>query len=462
MKLNQLKDKKILILGFGREGRDTFKFLETKRLAREIGIADQKKITDIPRRKNIKFFFGKNYLNSIKNYDVIIKSPGIPYRVVKPFIKKDHKLTSQTEIFFDNFEGKIIGITGTKGKSTTTTLIYKILKEANLKVHLVGNIGKPVLTTLIKARPDDIFVYELSCHQLNKLRKSPYIAVFLDIFPEHLDYYKNFNAYFRAKQNICLHQKKSDYFIFNSDFQLLRNLSKKVKSNLLSFGFKSFRNRIAYLKDNWIFYNGKKVINTKDVPLLGQHNISNVMAAIIVAKVMHCPNQSIKKAIKSFKSLEHRLEFVGKFKGILFYNDSLSTIPQATIAALDALKDKGVSSLILGGYDRGIDFGKFAKNIANFGLKTIIFFPPSGLRIHKSILRFWPSRNKNKPNFFFAKNMREAVKLCYNYTPKGKVCLLSPASPSFGLFKNYKDRGEQFIKYVKQVSRLKVQPPRKI
>jgi len=455
MKLEQLKNKKILILGFGKEGRDTLRFLKELNLTKHIGIADQKELQGIPKGKRIKYYLGKNYLKSVSYYDIIIKSPGIPYKLIYPLIKKGSTLTSQTEIFLDNFKGQTIGITGTKGKSTTTSLIYNILKKSGLNVHLVGNIGKPVLTSLIKAKANDIFVYELSCHQLNQLNKSPHIAIFLDIFPEHLDYYDNFTEYFKAKQNICLHQKKNDYFIFDSDFKLLRDLSKRVKSHSLSFGFKPYKNIKAFLKNNWIYYEKEKIISSKDIPLLGKHNLANVMASIIVAKIFHCSNKDIKEAILEFKPLNHRLQFVGTFHNILFYNDSLSTIPQATIAAIKALGPNNIDTLMLGGYDRGINFSPLIKEIIKLHLKAIILFPPSGERIYKSILKQWPSYREDKPKLFLVNNMKEAVNLCYTYTSKNKICLLSTASASFGLFNNYRDRGEQFVKYVKEIGKAK-------
>ncbi|MDP2664113.1 MAG: Mur ligase family protein, partial [bacterium] len=231
--LEELKNKKVLILGFGREGRDTFLFLKKLFPKKVIGVADRNPKPDLGRLKlsSGRKHFGKDYLKSLKNYEVIIKSPGIPFKILpKPALKK---LTSQTEIFFDNCPGKIVGITGTKGKSTTSAMIYKVLKAGGIKTHLIGNIGKPVLSFLSKPVKDEdqqVYVYELSSHQLYNLRKSPQIAVFLNIYPEHLDYYRSFKEYVKAKANITLWQKKEDYLIYNSRDKLVSRFVRKTKA----------------------------------------------------------------------------------------------------------------------------------------------------------------------------------------------------------------------------------------
>src|SRR3989344_5762533 len=227
--LEEFKNKKIAILGFGREGRDSFLFLRKLFPQKILGIAEQKEFpisnSQFP---NTKLYFGKDYLKAIQNYDVVIKSPGIPFKILrKPVVRK---ITTQTEIFFDNCPGMIVGITGTKGKSTTSYWIYQVLKRAGLKAHLVGNIGKPVLSSLLSAKKDDVFVYELSSHQLYSLKKSPRIAVLLNIYPEHLDYYTSFKEYASAKANITKYQTKNDYLIYNSGDPLAAKIAQKSKA----------------------------------------------------------------------------------------------------------------------------------------------------------------------------------------------------------------------------------------
>jgi UDP-N-acetylmuramoylalanine--D-glutamate ligase len=437
MEFEVLKNKKVLILGFGKEGRDTFEFLSKIFPEKTFGIADKDKncklqISNFKLRK-VKWHLGENYLKALKDYDIIIKSPGIQIHlpeVEKAF--KEEKITSQTEIFFENYKGKIIGITGTKGKTTTASLIYKVLKEGGLKVSLAGNIGKPVLNYLLSSKKNEIFVYELSSHQLYNLKNSPHVAVFLNVYPEHLDYYKNFNEYLMAKANIALWQTKNDFLIYNFRDKNVREIAKKSKAKKIP------------IRD---YSNVLKNIGIKKIPFYGEFYGLNIACAIEVGKIFGVKKVKIKRAIEKFKPLPHRLEYVGKFKGIEFFNDSLSTIPQTTIAALNSLGDK-VQTLILGGYDRGLDFKELAREILKRKIKNLILFPETGDRIWREILSNVKD-DSELPRAILVQNMKDAVKLSFELTPKGKICLLSPASPSFGIFKDYKERGNLFKRYVK-------------
>ncbi|HOK35198.1 MAG TPA: UDP-N-acetylmuramoyl-L-alanine--D-glutamate ligase [Candidatus Pacearchaeota archaeon] len=445
MKLSFLKEKRILILGFGREGKDTLLFLRKIFPEKQIGIADKLEIKnlklEIKDYKKIKWYFGKDYLKAIDDYDIIIKSPGIPIHLPEiEKAKKEKKLTSQTEIFFENCPGMIIGITGTKGKSTTTSLIYKVLKNGGIKAHLVGNIGKPVLSSLLKASQKDVFVYELSCHQLWNLKHSPHIAVFLNLYPEHLDYYKSFQEYARAKANICLWQTKDDFLIYNAKDENVKKFAKKSKAKKVAL--KNYSNTI-------------KNVGIKKIPLIGEHNLLNISAAIEVGKIFKIQNKKIKEAVENFKPLHHRLELVGTFKDITFYNDSLATIPETTIAAIDAFGNKA-ETIILGGYDRNLSFKKLAEKVLNSGIKTVILFPTTGEKIWKDIEKLSKVQKlSNLPQHFFVDNMKDAVKLAFENTHKGKVCLLSCASSSFSLFRDYKEKGNLFKKWVRCYGNLK-------
>jgi len=456
MNLDKLKEKKVLILGFGREGVDTFKFLRRLFPVKKIGIADVKyKIQNTKYKiQNVRWHLGKNYLKAIKKYDIIIKSPGIPFKILpRPVLGK---ITTQTEIFFENCSGKIVGITGTKGKSTTSSLIYEILKSGGKKAHLIGNIEKPVLEylssattsdrskntkntsysfppSLTRARQsrakgedeneifiaslressvNDVYVYELSSHQLYNLKKSPHIAVLLNIYPEHLDYYRNFKEYANAKANITKYQTKNDYLVYNSGDKNVREIAKKSKA--------------------------------KRIPIKGEYYSLDKAAAKAVGKIFKVPSKIIEKVIKGFKPLPHRLELVGKFQGITFYNDALATIPEATIGALEVLGDR-VETIMLGGYERNIDFKNLAKKVLKTKIKVVILFPTTGRRIWQTIKQ---QRGVTSLKPFFVDNMMDAVKLAYLHTQKGKICLLSTASPSFSIFRDYKEKGNLFKKQV--------------
>lgn len=414
MKLENLENKRILILGFGKEGRSTLDFLNKAVKAKEVAIADQNK-TEI---KGVRSYFGKDYLRAIKKYDVIIKTPGIPFKVIKPYVKKDTKITSQTEIFFNNCPSTIIGVTGTKGKSTTSSLIYSILKEAKLKAHLMGNIGKPALSYLLSAKKENIYVFELSSHQLHKIKSSPHISVLLNIYPEHLDYYSSYKEYINAKYNITKYQTPKDYFVFNSKNQTVLELSKKTKAKPVPF-------RKCRIRTD-------KIIHPR-----------NMEAAYAVAKILDIKKEIVISAVKKFKTLPHRMEFAGEFKKVKYYNDSLATIPEATIFALESVRK--VDTLICGGFDRGIDYSELATKIIKKKIRNLVLFKPSGEKIIKEVLK------RKNLNYFFAKNMKEAVDFASSSTRLNYACLLSCASASFGLFKDYKDRGDQFKKYVKRI-----------
>ncbi|MDD4358859.1 MAG: Mur ligase family protein [Candidatus Pacebacteria bacterium] len=408
MRLENLKDKKIIIVGFGREGKNTYKTLKKLFPNKAISLADKNKI----RVDEKEIFTGENYLENIKNFDVIIKTPGIPYREIKKY-SGNAKITSQAELFLENAKGKIIGVTGTKGKSTTSTLIYKVLKDSRINAKLVGNMGKPCLSYILTQKPKDVFVFEMSCHQLDHISKSPNISVFVNIYPEHLDYYKTFSKYFNAKKNIAKFQDKNDFFIYNPLFKEIKDI--KTKAHKIPF----------------------------KEPICSKKNIHEnaISAAAAVAKIFGLTEKEIKSSINKFETLDSRIEFVGKFNGVDFYNDCLATIPEATIFALNELKN--VDTLILGGQDRGISYTKLTDEIKKRKIRNIILFPNTDKKIYKEL------KNENI-NFFFTDKMKDAVLFAKENTKKRGICLLSPAAPSYNLFKDYKDKANQFKKYLKK------------
>src|SRR3989344_7206040 len=396
----------ILILGYAREGRSVREFLLKNYPDSKITIWDQKVVDGAEKVGDWKEV--KNWTD----FDLIVKSAGIP---LKNLPKKIYpKLTSETQIFFDSCPGEIVGITGTKGKSTTTALIYEVLKAAGKKTVMVGNIGKPALDYLEGIDEETIVVFELSSHQLQTLTKSPHIAVLTNIYPEHLDYYLDFKDYVKAKLNITKFQKKGDFLVYNQENPI------KSKASKIPFG--------------------KEV--TAQSKLLGEHNQYNISAAKKVIDIYGINDEIFNKTVANFKSLEHRMEFVGKFRDIKFYNDSLATIPEATISAIEALGDD-LNTIILGGMDRGVDYLPIAKKILVSKIKNLILFPTTGEKIWQLMCEL----DKSAPGKFMVvktDRMEEAVRGAYNLTTPGKSVILSCASTSFNLFTDYADRGKQF------------------
>ena len=446
MNFEELEEKRILILGFGVEGIDSFKFLRSLFPDKIIEIGDKlefeqlskeaKELVELDKRKELRL--GKDYLQSLARYDIILKSPGIPPKLEEIVKAREEgvSIISQANIFLENCPGTVIGITGTKGKSTTSSLIHKILKKGNLKSHLVGNIGKPVLSLLLESTKEDVYVYELSSHQLALLRVSPNIAVFLNIYPEHLDYYGNLKEYIKAKSNIAKFQGGEDYLVFNEKDIAVKEVVRDSKAKKIPF------NSIKL----------EEIIDLGKVPLKGEFNLQNIRAAIATGQIFGISNEVFEKAVEEFEPLPHRLEFVGEYREIRFYNDALSTIPQAAIGAIDAL-GKDVQTMMLGGFDRNLQFNELAKKVLMSEIRNVILFPTTGSKIWKAIEEEARRLGIRKlPESFSADNMKDAVKIAYQHTEQGKICLLSTASSSFSIFKDYKEKGNLFKKYVKEFS----------
>ncbi|MBU1045710.1 UDP-N-acetylmuramoyl-L-alanine--D-glutamate ligase [Patescibacteria group bacterium] len=455
MRINLLKNKKILILGLGREGESSFKFLRKIFFDKIIGLADKSEFKElaktlkrkIKKDENIKLHLGKDYLKSIGDYEVIIKTPGLPKKIFAPYVSGKQTTTSQTDIFLQNYSQQTIGVTGTKGKGTTVSLLSKIFEESHREAELIGNIGKPVLNYFKDGKSKKTFIFEISSQQLEDLGTSPHIAIFLNAHEAHLDYYKDIEEYFAAKKNITLWQKKDDFFIFNSDSPRLRTLAGKTKAKKIAFGKDNSND--CYFNQEAIFYQGKRVIKLKDIHLPGEHFLYDIMAAVCAARLFNIPLPKIRKSIAHYRTQKHCLQRIGKFKEIIFYDDSFATEPIAAISAIKAIKPR---TIILGGHERGLNFSALAKTIIKHRIKTAIIFPPAGKRIKQAVMETLGETDE-KPKFIFVDNMKEAVRFCYQYTAPKEICALSPACASFGIFKNYKDRGDQFQKFVKQFTK---------
>ncbi len=423
MHIKDVNGKNVCILGFGREGQATLAALERFAPQAEVTIADaNENIQTAPGKYWLQI--GSGWLKNLDKFDVIIKSPGIP---PKPeFGPVKDKMTSATQIFLESVAptgATVIGVTGSKGKSTTSSLIYEILKAGGKNVFLVGNIGVPAITYIAEATPETYFVYEMSSYQLMDMSISPHIAVVTSFFPEHLDYHGSLAAYMDAKKHIARFQTEHDKIFFNAEWAGAAEIARESKGQ-----------RIQYLQSEC-------PIGLNEIQLLGQHNLANITAALKVGSLLQIPEDIMFKAVKNFRGLPHRLQSLGMQAGIEWVNDSISTTPQSAMAALDALDGK-VGTMILGGQDRGYDFRELAEKIVQSPhIKHIILMPGSGATIRAAIEH---THHTALPTLWNAADMKEAVALARKNTPNTFICLLSPASPSYGYFKNFEDRGEQF------------------
>lgn len=441
-----LVPKKVLILGFGKEGRSSVKFLEEYVPEVSFSVADTNinliKDPLLEKCPEHKLFFGDDYLNCIEKFDFILKSPGVSLKNIQ--ISPKTEISSQTALFLDYYHEQIIGVTGTKGKSTTSSLIYFLLNKINRKAVLLGNIGKPSFDSIMAIDKDTIIVYELSAHQLENIKTSPKIAVLLNIFPEHLDYFANFESYANAKFNIFKYQFKDGSVIVPKNLVT----SDLADCRILSFGLEI--TNTAYLKEDTIYikkYGLSYSFDCKNLKIMGVHNRLNVMAAILGLSEAGIAINDILQCLNEFESLPHRIEFVGEFSGVKFYNDSISTVPESTIEAIKTLGK--IDTLLLGGFDRGIEYWILAYFLINQEVETLIFMGKAGLRIVSLLINM--GIEKQKINV--VDNLEEAFLIIKVKTKRGGICLLSPAASSYDKYKNFEHRGDAFKKLAVSFSR---------
>ena len=408
-----LKDKKILILGFGREGKSSFDYIRKYLPEKEITIADGKEQA-LP-DEFTKGIFGEDYLSHLGDFDIVLKSPGIPFRDIE--IPQNVLVTCQLDLFLKYAPCKKLGVTGSKGKTTTSTLAYKMLVESGVDAVLMGNMGLPVLD-YIEEIEGKIAVIEMSSHQLEFTRTSPDVAIITNIYEEHLEHYKGgMKGYVGAKLNIVKHQNENGTFVYNGT----QGLSEYIDINSIK------SKKIAVNEDDEIPF------KAENPHLIGIHNKHDILLAYNAAKTLGATAEGAEKAIADFEGIEHRMECVGTYKGITFYNDCIATIPHAVMCAVEAL---GAKTLIFGGMDRGIDYTDFARDLEEIGLSVLIGTKTTG---HKIIDMM--SENGTVKKLIKAENIEDAVIKAYENTGKGGICILSPAAPSYNEYKNFEEKG---------------------
>lgn len=432
MNIDELKPifagKRVVILGFGREGKVWLDILRRLDCCKQIAVADMNPLElELP---DIQPISGEHYLEECAEFDLILQSPGV---IVKNRLDAaaKAKILTQTEILLRLKPCRIIGITGTKGKSTVSSLVHHFLQASGIPSMLIGNIGVPPIKRLEEMTPDAVAVCEMSCHQLEFVRHSPDIAVLLNIFPEHLDHYVDFDAYAGAKRNIVRFQRECDAAFVNADLLPLES-SGSVYS--CAFG----KSADVWTDGSSIFLNGKEIppekIHTK---LCGKHNLYNIAIALATAVKTGADANKCLAALPGFNGLEHRLERVAVINGVEYVNDSISTVPEAAIAAVNAFD--GADCLILGGMDRGISYDVLAEFLNTGVVENVILLPDSGRRIGRLI-------TNHNVSVIHAENMEKAVSLA-SKTAKSRV-ILSPASASYGFYRNFEERGRHFKELV--------------
>ncbi len=451
--LNRLRGKRILILGFGREGRSTLAFLNKYLPDADVAVADKNEMEAVQ-------YFGPGYLEAMYDYDIVIKTPGIS---LIDFDTKGVEITSQTDLFLSQFHEQTIGISGTKGKSTTTSLIYHLLKSSGRDAILTGNIGIPCFDVMEDIKPDSIVVYELSAHQLEYVHNSPHVGVLLNVFEEHLDHFGTMERYKAAKLNLLRFMGEDDIAVIHET--LLHDAHSVIVNEVK-------QSKVFSLNDLDGF------IDRTALPLKGEHNFLNVKAALLACDAYGVDYHELIPYLYTFRPLEHRLEPVGTFDGVAFVNDSISTIPQAAISACEALGR--VDFLLLGGFDRGIDYQPLAEYLKAHPVPYLLFTGKAGERMMSLIdsastgsatcktkvpepvegptqLDCFVPRNDAKrqseiqvpelvegPTLFYYSSMEEAFAYIASHVKPGDVCLLSPAASSYDQYKNFEERGRKF------------------
>lgn len=456
-----IKGKKVAVLGIGISNIPAIKYLVE--LGAKVSARDKKEklhdSVDMLKNIGVEFVLGDNYLENLENYDYIFRSPGIKpftYEIEKAVELGNTILTSEIEKVIELSPCKVIGVTGSDGKTTTTTLIAKFLEQAGYKVWLGGNIGTPLFSKLDEMKKEDVVVLELSSFQLMTLDKSPHISVITNISPNHLDYHKDYNEYIMSKANIFLSQNKNDILVLNKDCSITNNYLKiiedrNIDTNIRAFSVENDVKKGVYLKNNYIVSNifgkNEKICNIKDVKLVGIHNLANICAAATAIYDLVDKND-IKTVVTSFGGVEHRMELVAQKSGVKWYNDSIGTSPTRTIAGLKSFNDKVI--LIAGGYDKNIPYEPLAPYILE-KVKHLILIGKTATKIRNAVIAEAKKKEvelKEILDIVEFNTLEECVNYANKIAKENDIVVMSPASASFDMYKNFEERGNHFKRLV--------------
>ena len=445
-----IKNRKVAIIGLGVSNLPLIDYFHEKKSivtvfdSREIGEIS-KEIIDKITNYAMEMSLGKGYLNKLKGFDLILRSPSCLPTIpeLEEEANKGAIVTTEVELLMKMCPAQIIGVTGSDGKTTTTTLISEILKKAGYNCYVGGNIGTPLFTKLHEIVPDDKVVLELSSFQLMGMEVSPSISVITNITPNHLNVHKDYEEYIEAKKNIFKYQDRDGITILNYDNEITRSSSAEVRGKVIFFSSKEKLDN-GYIVDDDVIKEcddklRKHIVSAKELTIRGKHNYENICAAIAATKTLVDISTAI-EVIKTFPGVEHRIEFVKEINGVKWYNDSASSTPSRTISGLNAFDEEIV--LIAGGADKNLDYTPVAKPILD-KVKTLILMGQTSGKIFDAVKEEEEKENK-EINIYMVNNLSQAVILAKRYSVPGQVVLFSPASTSFDMFKNMYDRGQKF------------------
>ena len=452
-----LENRKVAILGLGVSNLPLIDYLHDNKA--QVTVFDEKEIDAIPKdimdkitKYAMEFSLGKNALSKLVGFDLIFRSPSIlpTHPMLEAESDRGAIVTTEIEMLIEMCPSKVIGITGSDGKTTTTSLIYQIAKKAGYDCFLGGNIGTPLFTRLNEMKPEDIVVLELSSFQLMGMKVSPQISVITNITPNHLNIHKDYDEYIDSKKNIFKYQNEEGILVTNYDNEITKEISAEANRKVIYFSSKQKLNN-GYIVDKDVIKEcedglRKHILNVKDVKLRGVHNFENICAAIAATRTITDLDTAV-EAIKEFDGVEHRLELVKEVNKIKWYNDSVSSSPTRTIAGLNSF-DEGIV-LIAGGYDKNLDYTPIAKPIVK-KVKTLILMGQTSDKIFDAVKEELEKEHK-KLDIYMCKSLEHAISLANKYAKPGQIVLFSPASASFDMFKNFADRGEQFKRLVNKL-----------
>ena len=452
-----IRFRKVAVIGLGVSNLPLLEYLYNKKA--QVTVFDERTLEEIPEETINKIntyefdtFFGKNCLENLNGFNVIFRSPScLPTR---PELQKEADrgaiVTTEVEMLMEMCPCKIIGVTGSDGKTTTTSLINAILQHAGYKTFLGGNIGTPLFTKLPEMEPNDIVVLELSSFQLMNMKISPDIAVITNITPNHLNIHKDYQEYIDAKKCIFKNQKENGILILNYDNDITRECSKEANGKVIFFSSKTKLDSGFIVDDDIIkeCNDGirKHILNTDEVILRGNHNFQNIATALAATKTLVDTDVAV-EAIKKFRPVEHRIEFVREIDGVKWYNDSASSSPTRTISGLNAFKENII--LIAGGYDKNLEYEPLAKPVID-KVSTLILIGQTAEKIYDVVKNESEKENK-KININMCDTLEQTIEIAKKSAKKGDVVLFSPASASFDMFKNFADRGNKFKDLVNKI-----------